>query len=218
MTRALALAPVLTVVVGCVPFGAPKDVSGNYDVAFADNLRVFLGDDLVADVQSGEDAAIDFDGQVFRVSQVCGDEGVACPAETYWNVAGVEQPWGPTQRLLNFVNLDPERGDLGDRIGGTMEEDGTFSMLSGLTADAYAACGSLGVGTVTGAFASTNDAIDVGVIAYAWEGGCRFGGVDVGVNVRLETDFTAVRSGPLDLSAIEAEPAVTTSGDPTATP
>lgn len=210
MTR---LVPALLSLPGCLALGAPHDVSGDYEAEFADNLRLFIGDQLVADVRSGEDAAVEWDGAVFHVSQVCGDEGVDCPAETFWHTVGVEQPWGPSQGLLNFVNLDPERGELGARLGGTMDDTGAFTMLSGFDPAQSGACGSLGVGTVLGTF--VDEGVEAGVIAYEWSGGCRFGGVDIGAEVRLETDYTAARTGPLDLSAVDSEP-VTASGDPTA--
>jgi hypothetical protein len=205
----------LLLAAGCVPLSTPRDVTGNYEATYVDNLRVFFDDELVADVVSGEDAEITWDGAVFHVSQLCGDEGVQCPGETYWRTVGVDQPWGPSQGLLNFVDLDPERGTVGERLGGTMADDGTFTMLSGLDVDGNGNCAAIGVGTVLGTFSSTNDAIDLGVVAYEWSGGCEIGGIGIGAKLRLETDYTALRTGPLDLSAVDAEPPVTTSGDPT---
>ncbi|MEQ1566869.1 MAG: hypothetical protein ABMA64_14600, partial [Myxococcota bacterium] len=145
-------AEVLTLVAlsGCVPLSGPNDVTGNYEASYVDNLRVYLDDELVADVAAGEDAEITWDGQVFHASQVCADDGVQCPGETYWRTVAVEQPWGVSQGLLNFVNLDPERGTLGDRLGGAMADDGTFEMLAGLDLAGNGACASVGVGKVYG--------------------------------------------------------------------
>lgn len=209
-------AEVLTLVAlsGCVPLSGPNDVTGNYEASYVDNLRVYLDDELVADVAAGEDAEITWDGQVFHASQVCADDGVQCPGETYWRTVAVEQPWGVSQGLLNFVNLDPERGTLGDRLGGAMADDGTFEMLAGLDLAGNGACASVGVGKVYGTFDPVG--IDAGVVAYEWAGGCEIGGVGLGVALRIETDYTAVRTGPVDLGAIEVEPPVTTSGSPTA--
>jgi hypothetical protein len=212
MTRALPL----LLAAGCVPLSAPRDVTGNYEATYVDDLRVFLDDQLVADVASGEDAAIEWDGQVFHVTQLCSDEGVDCPGETYWRTVGVDQPWGPSQGLLNFVDLDQERGVPGQRLGGTMADDGSFTMLSGLDLSGNDACAQIGVGTVLGTFTATNDAIEGGVVAYEWSGGCEIAGVGIGAKLRLETDYTAVRTGDLDLSSVEADPPVTTSGAETA--
>ncbi|MEQ1506619.1 MAG: hypothetical protein ABMB14_30605 [Myxococcota bacterium] len=199
---------------GCGELAVPRDVSGNYEVAYVDNLRVYLDDHLVAEVVSGEDADFDWNGHGFEVSQLCSDEGVECPGESSWRTVGVDQPWGTSNRLLNFVDLDPDRGELGQRMGGRLGNDGRFSMLSGLDLDGYGDCAAIGVGTVKGTFTPENDGVTDGVLIYEWAGGCTIGGVELGAKIRLETDYTAVRTGDLDLSAIDAEPPVTSDGDP----
>jgi len=207
--------PMLMLAGGCVPLAAPRDVTGNYDASYVDDLRVFLDDELVAEVQSGEDASITWDGQEFQVSQLCSDEGVQCPGETYWRTVGVAQPWGTSQGLLNFVDLDPERGTPGQRLGGAMKDDGTFSMLSGLDLDGNDHCAEIGVGTVAGTFTATNDGVEGGIVAYEWSGGCQIAGIGIGAKLRLETDYTAARTGDLDLSSVDADPPVTPSGETT---
>lgn len=198
----LALA---TLLLPACELAEPRDLTGNFDVAWADNLRVYINDELVAEVAAGEEATIEYDGESFQVSTLCSDEGTQCPGETWWNSAAVDQPWGPAYKLLNFVNLDPAHGTPGQRMGGVLEDDGSFAMLSGLAVDGNGNCAALGVGTVTGRFTADGGAIEGGVIAYEWAGGCQVGEVDIGVSLRLESDFTAVRTGDYDVSAVTPE-------------
>lgn len=202
-----------TLALGCFELPQTTEVMGNFEVTYANNLRVYINDELVAEVADGEDADIEFDGQVFQVSTLCSDEGVECPSETFWNEVAVDQPWGPDYQLLNFVNLDVEDEDAGARIGGLLEADGTYAMLSGLAVGANANCVALGVGTVTGAFAPDATTMDDGVITYAWAGGCVIGEVEVGVAIRLETDFTATRTGDYDVSAVTPEEPIDEEGE-----
>ncbi|MCB9796393.1 MAG: hypothetical protein H6741_27165 [Alphaproteobacteria bacterium] len=203
--RAL-LAPVaLLPLLACEPLDTPRDVTGNFDVSYEDNLRVYLNDQLVAEVASGEDADVEWDGETFQVSTLCSEEGTECPGETYWHEVAVDQPWGPEYRLLNFVNLDLERGEPGQRLGGLLEDDGTYAMLAGLAVGGDENCAALGVGAVTGAFTDDNQAMVDGILAYAWAGGCQVGDVQVGVSIRLETDFSATRTGDYDVSSVTPE-------------
>ncbi|MCB9677224.1 MAG: hypothetical protein H6737_19050 [Alphaproteobacteria bacterium] len=195
------------------PLAQPRDVSGNYEIVYADNLRVYIDDTLVAEVQAGENATIEWNGETFDVAAVCGDDGTTCPSEAYWGAIGIEQPWGSEYRLLNFVNLDPARPPLGQRMGGLLEDDGSFGMLAGLDLDGSESCASIGIGVVEGKFDPANTAIQEGVIKFGWAGGCTFGGVTIGTNVRLETDVTAVRTGPLDLSGLTPEPPIDENGE-----
>ncbi|MEZ4317440.1 MAG: hypothetical protein R3F61_08045 [Myxococcota bacterium] len=195
------------------PLAQPRDVSGNWEVQYVDNLRVYIDDQLVAEVQSGENATIEWNGQTFDVEAICGDDGTTCPSEAYWGTMGIEQPWGSEYRLLNFINLDPERPPVGTRMGGLLEDDGSFTMLAGLDLDGSESCASIGVGAVTGRFSPDNRALQEGVIAFGWAGGCQFGDVTIGTNVRLETDVTAAWTGPLDLSGITPEPPIDENGD-----
>lgn len=199
----LALAPLT----GCFALDAPIDVMGNFDVTYVDNLRVFIGDELVAEVQSGEEQTVDWDGGSFQVSQVCGDDGTDCPSESWWRTVAVDQPWGNAYSLLNFVNLDLERGEPGQRMGGTIASDGTFEMLSGLGVAGNNGCAALAVGTVDGAFSADATEIPDGVIAYEWAGGCQIGEATISTTFRLESDFTAARTGDYDVSSVTpAEP------------
>ena len=50
------------------------------------------------------------------------------------------------------MNLDLERGTPGQRMGGVMDTDRNFAMLSGLQLGANEACAVIGVGVVEGAF------------------------------------------------------------------
>lgn len=190
---------------GCYELDAPRDVSGNFDVTFADNLRVFIGDELVAEVTPGSEEEIEWGGGSFTVSQVCEDQATECPGESWWRHVAVDQPWGPKYQLLNFVNLDLEHGEPGQRMGGTLENDGTFTMLSGLAVGGGDGCAALGVGTVTGAFSPNADAVVDGIVAYEWAGGCQIGEVTIGTNLRLESDYSAQRKGPYDVSSVTPE-------------
>lgn len=213
MSRMIALALFLSPLAGCEELTTPQDRAGNYDVSYVDNLRVYIGDELVAEVTSGEDATVEWDGETFQVSTLCSDEGTECPGEVYWREVGVDQPWGDTYKLLNFVNLDDERGTLGQRMGGTLEDDGTFSMLSGLALGGKDNCAALGVGTVTGKFNGLNTAIQDGVIAFEWAAGCQVGEVTIGTTLRLETDYTAARIGDLDLSSVTPDEPIDETGE-----
>lgn len=193
------------------PLDAPNDVSGNYSVAYVDNLRVYINDELVAEVASGEDETVTWNGQSFQISTLCSEEGTVCPAETFWGEVGIEQPWGKEYRLLNFVNLDPELGTPGQRLGGLLEDDATFAMLAGLGVDSNDNCAVLGVGVVTGKFVGAT--IEEGVIAYGWAAGCRIGDVTIDGTLRLETDFTAARTGDLDLSSVTPAPPIDEEGE-----
>lgn len=189
----------------------PIDVMGNFTVTYADNMRVYINDELVAEVTPGEEEDIEYNGEIFQVSALCGDDGTQCPSESYWREAAVDQPWGPEYKLLNFVNLDGERGVPGQRMGGTMEDDRRFAMLSGLQLGANELCAAIGVGTVAGAFTPDGAAIEGGVIAYEWAGGCDIGD-GVGVAIRLETDFSASRTGEYDVSSVTPEEPVDEEG------
>ncbi len=218
MKRTLAiLAPLalltLAATTACEPLETERDVMGNYEVEYLDNMRVYIGDELVAEVESGEDATIEWDGQTFQVSAICGEEGTECPAETFWGQVAVDQPWGTDNKLLNFVNLDQELGVPGQRLGGIMEQDGSFDMLAGLGIAANQACAVLGVGVVMGQFNASNDEITDGVIAYGWSGGCMIGEVAIGTTLRLETDYTAVRTGDYDVSSVTPEEPIDEEGE-----
>ncbi len=187
----------------------PRDVMGNFEVSYANNLRVYINDELVAEVAEGEDATIEFDGESFQISTLCSDEGTQCPDESWWSAAAVDQPWGSEYKLLNFVNLDPDpdpdHGTPGQRMGGTLEDDGSFAMLSGLGLTGNGNCAAIGVGTVTGSFNDDATEIVDGVVTYAWAGGCSVDGVEIGVSLRLESDFTAQRTGDYDISSVDAD-------------
>lgn len=199
--------------VGCLELEETTDVSGNHEVQYANNMRVFINDELVATVADGEDADVEWDGQVFTISTLCSDEGVECPDETFWNDVAVDQPWGPDYKLLNFVNLDVEDENAGVRIGGILETDKTFAMLSGLQLGGNENCLALGVGTVTGRFSADATAIEDGIITYAWAGGCKIGEVDIGVEIRLETDFTTIRVSDYDVSSVTPEEPINDEGE-----
>lgn len=198
--------------------GGPQDRMGNYDVEYVDNLRVYINDELVAEVTSGEDASVEWNGEHFEISQLCSDEGVMCPSESYWTEVAVDQPWGQEYDLLNFVNLSEDRGTPGQRMGGELSADGGFVMLSGLAVGGEGSCAAIGVGTVEGIFAADNSTIDEGVIAYEWGAGCVIGEATIGGTLRLETDYEAVRSGDFDISSVTPEEPIDSEGaevDPT---
>ncbi len=197
---------------GC-ELAEPRDVMGNFEVHYVDNMRVYINDELVAEVESGEDADIEWDGEIFQVSTLCSDEGVECPSETFWGEAAVDQPWGDGYSLLNFVNLDLDSENPGQRMGGVLNDDGSFDMLSGLGLAANGNCAAIGVGTVTGWFSEDNQAIEDGVITYAWAGGCSVDGVEIGVSFRLETDYSATRVGDYDVSSVTPEEPIDEEGE-----
>ncbi len=211
MTR---LFPILALVPlsGCFELDAPIDVMGNFEVTYVDNLRVFIGDQLVAEVASGEEQTVEWDGGSFQVSQVCGDDGADCPSESWWRTVAVDQPWGDAYSLLNFVNLDLERGEPGQRMGGTLDSSGAFQMLSGLGVAGNNGCAALAVGTVDGGFSADATQIPDGVIAYEWAGGCHIGDATISTTFRLESDFTAARTGDYDVSSVTPEEPIDAEG------
>jgi hypothetical protein len=133
----------------------------------------------------------------------------------FWNTVAFDQPWGTSSRLLNIVNLDTVRGVGGERLGGRLLDDGTFDALSGLGLDSAGNCAVLAVGTVHGAFSEAADAIVGGVVRYDYGAGCELGGQTLRGKLSIETDYDAVRTGPLDLSSVEAAPPVDEDGVPT---
>jgi hypothetical protein len=204
------LMPLVTVILAaavssCGLLDEPRDVMGNFEVHYADNLRVYINDELVAEVVAGENETVEWNGETFDITTLCSDEGTDCPAETFWGKVAVDQPWGAEYRLLNFVNLDQQHGEPGQRLGGLLDDDGTFEMLSGIGVGLAGGCAAIGVGTVTGRFDSRNSAIGDGVITYEYAGGCQIGNAQIGATLRLETDYTATRSGDYDISAVDAE-------------
>lgn len=212
--RPLLVSALLLVAPGCFQLDAPRDVTGNFEVAFLPVQRVYVNDELVAEVTAGDEGTFTWDGQVFQVGAVCSDDGVDCPDEVFWTAVGVDQPWGSSSRLLNLVNLDPDVGEGGERLGGRLLDDGTFDVLSGLGLDAAGNCRALAVGTVHGAFSAAGDAID-GVVRYEYGANCVIGGATLGGSLAVETDYAATRVGALDLSSVEPAPPVTEEGDPT---
>lgn len=204
MFRKLVL-PILPLVLalGCEPLDEARDVSGNHELVYDDVLRIYLNDTLVAEVAPGDDSSITFEGQTFQLEAVCGDDGTDCPSETFWGRMGVEQPLGTGNKLLNFVNLDPERGNRGDRIAGMLQGDGSFAMLAGLGLDGNEACAVLGVASVVGQFAAGGSPdIESATIVYAWDAGCQIAGTTLTGSLRLETDVRGTRVGALDLADV----------------
>ena len=210
--RLLLLAPA-GLLAGCWEAAVPRDVMGNFDVAYADNLRVYIGDALVGEVTPGSEETLTWDGGTFTAAQVCGEDGTDCPSEGFWRTAAVDQPWGSGYELLNFVNLDLERGEAGQRMGGLVDAAGAFEMLAGLGVAADNGCAVLGVGTVTGAFSGDAAAINAGIVTYEWSGGCQIGEVTIGSSLRLETDFTATRTGDYDVSSVTPEAPIDEEGE-----
>lgn len=201
-----------SVLTGC-ELAEPNDVMGNFEVHYVDNMRVYINDELVAEVRSGEDATVEWNGETFQVSTLCSDEGTECPAETFWGQVAIDQPWGADYQVLNFVNLDTEIGVAGQRIGGLLDDDGAFAMLSGLGLSGNGNCAAIGVGTVRGVFRADNSAVEDGVITYEWAAGCKVGDADIGGKLRLETDYTAVRVGDYDISSVDAEAPIDEEGE-----
>lgn len=220
MNRVLLLTPIVAIAVANTACGdrarlpAPWDVSGNFDVTYTDTLRIYIGDELVAEGRAGDSEEITWNGQTFDFSSVCGDESTLCPGEAYWAEIGIDQPWGEDYRLINIINLDGETGTPGQRLGGTVAGGGALNVLSGLALGANQACVAVGVGTITGRFDAAAEAVDEGVLAFEWGAGCQLGSLTVGGTLRVETDFTAVRVGDLDLSSVEDDLAVDEDGAP----
>lgn len=205
------LIPLLLTLSAC-ELAEPTSVMGNFEVSYADNMRVYINDELVAEVFPGEEETIEYEGGTFQVSQLCGEDGRECPSESFWRTVAVDQPQGDQSMILNFVNLDMERGIPGQRMGGLMEDDRSFVMLAGLDGGSNELCAALAVGTVTGRFSDDAGAISEGIITYSWAGGCTIGD-GVGVSLRLETDYSAVRTGDYDISSVEAEPPIDEEGE-----
>lgn len=205
--------PLLALSAGCFEADAPRDVTGNFEVLYADNLRVFIDGTLVAEVELGEEEAIEWDGETFTVSQACGEEDIACPSESGWRSVALDQPWGPEYTLLNFVNLDTERGEPGQRMGGTLDSDGAIAMLSGLGVAGQNGCAALAVGAIEGSLDEGSASIPDGVLAYEWAGGCQIGEATIAASFRLETDLVATRTGGYDVSSVTPEEPIDEKGE-----
>lgn len=199
------LVPTLAALTACGELeGGPQDRMGNYEVEYTDGMRVYINDELVAELTDADSESFEWNGEIIEIGTLCSDEGVQCPSESFWGTVAVDQPWGADYDLLNFVNLDPELGTPGQRMGGTLYGDGSFVMLSGLGLATNENCAVLGVGTVEGTFDATNSIQD-GVIAYEWGAGCGVGEVVITGSLRLETDYTATRVGDYDVSSVTPE-------------
>ena len=100
-------------------------------------------------------------------------------------------------------------------MGGTLDGsgDGSFEMLSGLGIAGNNGCAALAIGTVTGTFASDATAIPDGIIAYQWAGGCQIGEATISTTFRLESDFTAARTGDYDVSSVTPEAPIDEEGE-----
>ncbi|MFT4977917.1 MAG: hypothetical protein ACI8S6_003824 [Myxococcota bacterium] len=98
-------------------------------------------------------------------------------------------------------------------MGGLLDDDGNFLMLSGLALDTSEGCIALGVGVVTGQLTEGSTVVESGIVSYGWAAGCTIGGVDVGVELRLESDYTAARTGDYDVSSVEVQPPIDESGE-----
>ena len=143
---------------------------------------------------------------------MCGDEGTVCPSEAFWAEIGLDQPNGTANRLVNFVNLDADRGNLGQRMGGLMSNTGLLEMLAGLDLGGNDNCVGIGVASVVGQMSADHSTIDDGIVRLEWAAGCTFDGVEIGGKLRLETDFVADRVSGLDLSSVTPEPPVDEDG------
>ncbi len=210
----LAIAVGIGLAAACGPLEETRDVSGNFDATYSDNLRIYINDELVAEVESGESETVEWNGETFDAQAVCSEDGTTCPSESFWGTVGIDQPWGADNKLVNFVNLDDVLGTPGTRLGGVMENDGSFAMLAGISPGANDNCASLLVGTVHGVFNADNTAITDGIIRYEWAAGCSIDGVEIGGKLTLESDFTATRVGDLDLSSVTPEEPIDEEGEP----
>ncbi len=189
---AVALTGLFTLACTGEPLDTPRDVTGTWDVAYDDTLRLFIDDQLIATVEPGSTEAITWNGQTFEAQAICGEDDTTCPSEAFWATMDIEQPMGTDNRLLEFVEVVDDVPTQ-ERISGLMEDDGSFAMLAGLDVESSEACLALGVATVEGRFTSGDTRIDDSVIAVTWSAGCQFGGVTIDAEVRLETDVTAQR-------------------------
>lgn len=209
-----SVAALLAAATACGELQQPRDVTGNFAVQYFDTVRVYIGDQLVAEAAPGEDPTISWEGGTFSLSVLCGEDGTECPSETFWREVAVDQPQGDANRLLNFVNLDEERGEPGQRMGGLLEDDGSFEMLAGLQLAANGACAAVGVATVVGTFNANATAVEDGMVVYEWGGGCVIGGVALGTALRIETDLRARRVSDYDVSTVAPEEPIDEEGRP----
>jgi hypothetical protein len=210
----LAIAGGIGLAAACGPLEEARDVSGNFEATYTDNLRIYINDELVAEVESGESETVEWNGETFDAQTVCTEDGTSCPSESFWGTVAIDQPWGSENKLINFVNLDQVIGTAGVRLGGVMEDDGSFSMLAGITPGANESCASLLVGTVHGSFNAANTEITDGIIRYEWAAGCSIDGVEIGGKLTLESDFTATRISDLDLSSVTPDEPIDEEGEP----
>ena len=79
--------------------------------------------------------------------------------------------------------------------------------------DSATNCAAIGVGTVSGQFAAANTAVESGVIAYEWGAGCEIDGVRLEASLRLETDYTAARTGDYDISSVTPQAPIDETGE-----
>ena len=66
---------------------------------------------------------------------------------------------------------------------------------------------------VVGAFSADAAEIPDGIIAYEWSGGCQIGEATIATTFRLESDFTAARTGDYDVSSVTPEEPIDAEGE-----
>ena len=60
--------------------GEPRNITGNFEVEYHDNMRVYINDKLVAEVVDGDTESMEWDGDIIELQVLCSEKGVQCPS------------------------------------------------------------------------------------------------------------------------------------------
>jgi hypothetical protein len=173
--------------VACVSLQGAGDVSGDYEVSYAEGWRVYEDGELKATLSPGEEESVELSGGVLELELLCAAEERTCPEEALWGEVEVTHPQKDALAFIQIINTDPEVGELGAQLTGFVHPDGGFEAFVG----AQERCGGLIVGGLSGTFDELG--IIDGAVAWDYPPGCEVGGVALEGELRLEAPFSAER-------------------------
>lgn len=206
------------------------DVRGNYDLTWADDikLRLDLGGAVRERTAQGWAGVIDFgtwNGEpvTLDLGAFCARPDVACPSEVYWHKIAIDQADLHKKQSVYGLTVWDRRGAAaggsGRKLGGLLDHAKADAFLVGLGAQAGSAgagsagCAALALSVAEGRFTRAADpapkageaaevaGIADGRVKFGWLGGCAFGPLLVAATLTAETSYTGTRVGDFDLPA-----------------
>jgi hypothetical protein len=196
-----------------------EDVRGVYDVAWADTWRVRL--DIGGAVQDAEsdEGVVTFEGPdgsplALDLAAWCADPAVACPTEAWPAAVAIDEDDPSIVRDAHTLRAWDAVAP-GAVVTGLVDHTADTFLFgldagSGSTGDCGALALSLAGGTFvydgydtgdldSGGIAAPGGPVGIadGEVALGWLGLCVWSDLAVAATVTIETDFTALRAGPL---------------------